>query len=124
MADLSKPILFCGTARPDDAKRFYAETLGLALLEDTPFALVFQCGELVLRVQKAQAPFTPLPFTQLGWEVQDIAASAARLAERGVEFVRYPGMDQDELGIWSVPGAKVCWFRDPDGNTLSLTQHG
>jgi len=50
--------------------------------------------------------------------VQDLAA-------RGVTFLRYDGMNQDEDGIWTTPtGARVAWFADPDGNTLSLTQGG
>ena len=41
----------------------------------------------------------------------------------GVRFEQYAGMDQDERGVWTAPGgAKVAWFKDPDGNTLSLTQ--
>ena len=62
--------------------------------------------------------------TVLGWQVSDIASAAEALTKAGVEFARYPGMDQDQLGIWSSPsGAKVAWFHDPDGNTLSLSQH-
>lgn len=65
------------------------------------------------------------PYTVLGWAVPDIAEAVAALAQRGVAFTRYDGMAQDELGVWTAPGgAKVAWFRDPDGNTLSISQHG
>jgi predicted enzyme related to lactoylglutathione lyase len=62
-------------------------------------------------------------YTVLGWRVADIAVATRELAARGVIFLRYEGMGQDEHGIWTAPGgAQVAWFADPDGNTLSLTQ--
>ena len=57
------------------------------------------------------------------WVVTDAAASVRGLAARGVHFERFPAMDQDELGIWTTPGSDlVAWFKEPDGNVLSLTQ--
>jgi len=54
--------------------------------------------------------------------VPDITATAQSLAERGVRFTRCDGMEQDELGIWTAPGGDmIAWFKDPHGNTLSLT---
>ena len=45
------------------------------------------------------------------------------LIKKGVVFERYDGMNQDELGVWTSPsGARIAWFRDPDGNVLSITQ--
>ena len=68
---------------------------------------------------------SPAPYTVLGWNVTDIAEAAQALRSSGVLFERYPGMTQDELGVWASPsGAKVAWFKDPDGNTLSISQHG
>jgi hypothetical protein len=65
----------------------------------------------------------PAKHTVLGWEVADIHAKTRELTSRGVRFERYDGLAQDESGIWTTPsGAKVAWFKDPDGNTLSLTQ--
>jgi catechol 2,3-dioxygenase-like lactoylglutathione lyase family enzyme len=67
--------------------------------------------------------FEPQRFTVLGWEVADAAAMARKLADAGVKLERYPGMEQDELGVWRAPGgARVAWFRDPDGNVISITQ--
>ena len=75
-----------------------------------------------LRIQKVEA-FQPRPFTALGWTVPDIGATVDDLSKRGVQFERYGGMDQDTRGIWNAPGgAKVAWFKDPDGNILSLTE--
>ena len=64
-----------------------------------------------------------VPYTVLGWAVEDIESVARELVSRGVEFETYDRMKQNELGIWNSPGgAKVAWFRDPDNNTLSLTE--
>jgi catechol 2,3-dioxygenase-like lactoylglutathione lyase family enzyme len=119
----SSPLVaFVATADPEQAKRFYGELLGLPLIDETPFACVFQTANAVLRI--AIAPdIAPAPYTVLGWTVEDIAAMIGDLSRRGVEFLRYEGIEQDELGVWRSPsGARVAWFHDPDGNLLSLTQ--
>jgi catechol 2,3-dioxygenase-like lactoylglutathione lyase family enzyme len=117
-----KAVAFVATARADEALRFYRDVLGLALVEDTPFAIVFDAFGTMLRVQKAGS-VTPAPYTAFGLDVPDIDAAARELARAGVEPVRYPHFDQDELGIWRAPdGARVFWFRDPDQNLLSLHQ--
>ena len=115
-------ITFLQTTHPEKAKAFYGDVLGLTLVEDSPFAIVFRSGRTSLRIQKVQS-FSPLPFTSLGWQVPDIRAAAQQLVAKGVSFQRYEGMKQDDLGIWLSPvGSQICWFKDPDGNTLSLTQ--
>ena len=115
-------VAFSQTTRPDEAKRFYGSVLGLRLKEETPFAIVFQAGQTMLRIQKTR-PFEPFPFTSLGWNVADITAFVHRLRETGVRFERFEGLEQDADGIWKAPGgARVCWFKDPDGNVLSLSQ--
>ncbi len=121
---LGKSDLICFAATRDAAaaKIFYADVLGLTLVEDGPFALVFDAHGTMLRVQKVQE-HEPPPFTVLGWRVDDVAAKAAALIAKGVRFQFYPGMVQDTNGVWITPdGAKVAWFKDPDGNTLSLTE--
>lgn len=86
------------------------------------YALVFDAAGTMLRVVIVEQ-FQPQPFTVLGWHVRNIQSCVADLTRAGVTFTRYEGMVQDDLGIWSTPdGAKVAWFADPDGNTLSLTQ--
>jgi catechol 2,3-dioxygenase-like lactoylglutathione lyase family enzyme len=118
-----KIVAFVATADPKKAMAFYRDTLGLTLVaEQLPFALVFDAHGTMLRVQIVKS-VAAAPYTSLGWRVDDIVAAAKVLAEAGVRFERYPGMDQDALGIWSSPsGAKVAWFKDPDGNTLSIGQ--
>ena len=115
-------ITFLQTTHPEKAKAFYGDVLGLTLVEDSPFAIAFRSGRTSVRIQKVQS-FSPSPFTSLGWQVPDIRAAAQQLVAKGVLFERHEGMKQDDLGIWLSPGgSQICWFKDPDGNTLSLTQ--
>ncbi|XUU60423.1 VOC family protein [Erythrobacter sp. HA6-11] len=116
------PILFVASARHDEALQFYRDVMGFELTEDSPFALAFDAAGTMLRVQKVEA-FEAYPFTAIGWRVSNIKATRDRIADRGVSFLDFPYFEQDERGIWTTPdGAQVCWFHDPDGNTLSLTQ--
>jgi catechol 2,3-dioxygenase-like lactoylglutathione lyase family enzyme len=115
-------ISFVATRNPSAARSFYEDTLGLRLVADEPFALVFDVNGRMLRIAKTDE-MTPAAHTVLGWEVEEIEAKVKDLCARGVVFLRFDGMPQDALGIWTSPsGAKVAWFKDPDGNNLSLTQ--
>jgi 4-carboxymuconolactone decarboxylase len=113
---------FAITAQPEAAKAFYADVLGLTLLEETDFALVFDAHGAPLRLQKLDE--TPPPAaTTIGWQVTDIDGEVRNLTVRGVAFERFGGLDQDDFGVWTTPaGARVAWFRDPDGNRLSLME--
>jgi catechol 2,3-dioxygenase-like lactoylglutathione lyase family enzyme len=106
------------------AKEFYRDTLGLRLLnEEPPFALVFEANGIMLRLGMGKE-LPPAHGTVLGWQVPDIAAAVRDLQQAGVSFERYDFMKQDELGIWTAPtGSKVAWFKDPDGNILSISEH-
>ncbi len=124
MLNKSKLIGFVATAKPDKAKAFYADTLGLTLVEDGPFALVFDANGTMLRVQKVKE-LSPPGYTMTGWDVSDIRTTVQQLVKKGVRFERYDFLTQDDLGIWASPaGAQVAWFKDPDGNILSLTEFG
>ena len=104
------------------ARSFYEGTLGLRCTEENPIACVFDASGTMLRVT-AVPELTPAGYTVAGWLVDDIAAVVKALVDVGVEFRRFEGMEQDELGVWTTPdGGKVAWFNDPDGNVLSLTQ--
>jgi catechol 2,3-dioxygenase-like lactoylglutathione lyase family enzyme len=117
-------IAFVATTDQQRAKAFYAGTLGLRLLSEDGFALAFDAGGTMLRVATVQA-LQPAAYTVLGWTVPDIREAVRGLTARHVRFQRYDGMGQDEQGIWTSPsGAKVAWFQDPDGNTLSVTELG
>lgn len=122
MLTSSHLVAFVATSDMERARQFYAGSLGLRMVEQTPFALVFDAQGTMLRVTSA-AKVTPAPYTVLGWSVTDIAATIGSLEDRGVSFDRHAGMEQDRQGTWTSPsGARVAWFTDPDGNVLSLTQ--
>jgi len=115
-------VAFVGTADPARARRFYEGTLRLPLVDASAFADTFASPGATLRVTAVER-VQPAPYTVVGWGVPDIAQAIRELAGRGVEFLRYPDMEQDDLGVWRSPtGARVAWFRDPDGNVLSLTE--
>lgn len=115
-------MAFVSTAQPDRARAFYRDVLGLALRHEDPFAIVFDANGVVLRVAKTPS-LTPAPYTVLGWRVGDVRSVVAALAARGVATERFPGLAQDADGIWTAPdGPRVAWFKDPDGNLLSVTQ--
>ena len=115
-------VAFVATADAGRARGFYEGALGLTLCEDSPFALVFDANGVVLRVQTVPS-VTAAQYTALGWTVTDIRDTMTALVHRGVVFERYAGLAQDDAGIWRSPGgAQIAWFRDPDGNILSLTQ--
>ena len=115
-------VAFVGTQNAPRAKTFYGQTLGLRLVSEDPFALVFDAGGTMLRVVTVREVH-PAGYTVLGWIVPDIARAVGDLEARGISFSRYDGMGQDDRGIWTSPsGARIAWFSDPDGNTLSLTQ--
>ena len=118
-----KIVAFVATRDTDRARAFYRDTLGLHLVaEQLPFALVFDANGTTLRVTIVHE-IVVAPYTVLGWEVADIAATARKLADAGVKLERFPGMSQDESGVWTSPGgARVAWFKDPDGNVLSVTE--
>jgi len=120
----SDVIAFAPTTDAERARAFYEGVLGLRLVADEkPFALVFDAHGIMLRVT-AVRELKPQQFTILGWRAADIEATIDRLAGAGVEFQRYKGMnDTDPRGIWNSPnGGRIAWFKDPDGNVLSLTQ--
>jgi catechol 2,3-dioxygenase-like lactoylglutathione lyase family enzyme len=121
----NSPVAFIPTTKPEAARAFYEKTLGLRFESADQFAIVFRVGPANIMLRVTIVPeFTPQQFTIFGWQVDDIVASVTDLAVKGVEFTRYGFMEQDERGIWNAPGGtKVAWFHDPDGNTLSLSQH-
>ena len=107
---------------PERSRRFYEQTLGLAFDNENPYVIVFRSGNTQIIAQKVKE-FVPIAATVLGWEVKDIENVVSALLKSGVVFEKYEGVEQDELGIWKSPGGKVAWFKDPDGNILSLSEH-
>jgi catechol 2,3-dioxygenase-like lactoylglutathione lyase family enzyme len=123
MLDSGRIMGFVITTDYDRAREFYEQRLGLHFVSVDQFALVMKSGESVIRISKA-GNFTPLQGTVLGWEVNNIEAVVAWLKERGVVFEKYQFLEDPESGIWKAPsGDKVAWFKDPDGNVLSVSEH-
>lgn len=115
---------FLATAKSDECRAFYEGQLGLKLTEDNQYALVFMLhNETELRISKVES-FAPHSFTVLDWQVADIKTAVDRLKNAGISFVTYEFMEQDENGIWTVPGdgTQIAWFKDPDDNVLSVSQ--
>jgi len=117
-------VAFVSIVDVERAKAFYRDTLGLRLvLEEPPFALVFDANGIMVRLGMAKE-LPPAHGTVLGWQVPDIEAAVRDLGQAGVRFERFEKLKQDHLGVWTAPiGDKVAWFKDPDGNILSLSQH-
>ena len=120
----SKLVAFAATTDATRAAAFYTGVLGLRVRYEDAFALSLDSDGIELRLQKL-AEFVPQPFTTLGWQVSSIATVVAQLRQHGVNFERYPWLEQDANGIWMAPsGARIAWFKDPDGNLLSVAEYG
>jgi catechol 2,3-dioxygenase-like lactoylglutathione lyase family enzyme len=113
---------FVPTIMPEKAKAFYRDVLGLELLSEDEYALEFNANGVLLRVTSVPE-LVPQNFTVLGWNVPDISSLIVQMNNKGIRCEKYQFLNQDDLGIWKAPGgSKVAWFKDPDGNLLSLTQ--
>ena len=114
---------FIPTIDPERAKEFYMNVLGLKLMSEDYYGMEFYSNGTLLRINKVNK-LNPHPFTVLGWDVEDLSSVIGSLSRAGVNFERYNFLEQDTIGIWTAPGGvKVAWFKDPDGNLLSLTEH-
>ncbi|MGB7680289.1 MAG: VOC family protein [Candidatus Acidiferrales bacterium] len=123
MLETGKMAGFVLTKDYEKAREFYAGKLGFEFVSLDQYALVVRVGGHAVRIVK-MPNFTPLQSTVLGWEVGDIEAVVAWLARRGVATEKYPFVQDRERGIWTAPGGdRVAWFKDPDGNVLSVSQH-
>jgi catechol 2,3-dioxygenase-like lactoylglutathione lyase family enzyme len=119
----AKMVGFVPTKDYEQARAFYEGKLGFDFVNLDQYALVMRVGGHMIRIAKVPN-FTPLQATILGWEVSDISAVATWLQGRGVVLEKFPFAQDRELGIWTAPnGDKVAWFKDPDGNILSVSQH-
>jgi len=105
------------------ATKFYVDTLGLSVRYEDDFALVLDANGVELRLQKV-GTLAPAGFTTLGWQVRDVVAVVTALEAAGIPVERYPWFEQDARGVWQAPsGARIAWFKDPDGNLLSVAQY-
>jgi catechol 2,3-dioxygenase-like lactoylglutathione lyase family enzyme len=112
---------FVSTTQPLKARQFYENKLGLKLLSEDKYGIEFEANGAHLRISIVEK-LAPQPFTVLGWDTNDIVSTVKRMNEKGILFERYTFIDQDESGIWTAPGGtRVAWFKDPDGNLLSVS---
>jgi catechol 2,3-dioxygenase-like lactoylglutathione lyase family enzyme len=122
----SMPVVaFVPCVKPERVRPFYEGKLGLRFVAEDQFAVVLDANGLTVRVVNVSGVpgHKPAPFTILGWSVPDIERAVRELQDKAIECESYPGMEQDLLGIWTSPsGARVAWFKDPEGNVLSLTE--
>jgi catechol 2,3-dioxygenase-like lactoylglutathione lyase family enzyme len=119
----AKLMGFLFTKDYDRARAFFESNLGFQFVSLDQFALVMKAGDTSIRIVKIPT-FVPAQGTVLGWQVQNIEAVVDWLAARGVVFEKYPFVQDRQRGIWTAPGGdKVAWFKDPDGNVLSVSQH-
>lgn len=120
--ETAAPAIIICTRDRARATAFYRDTLGLALAQEDNFAAIFNTGGVTLRLSLV-ADFMPHGHTILGFRVEDVEGTARALQEKGVTFEAVPKLKQDDLRIWTAPGGKikVGWFKDPDGNLLSVT---
>ena len=120
--EAAKPAIIICTRDRARATAFYRDTLGLPVVYEDNFAAVFSIGGVTLRVSLVP-DFTPHGHTILGFHVPDVLATVKALREKSVSFNIYPRFSQDDSGIWTAPGGtvRVAWFKDPDGNVLSVT---
>ena len=118
-----RPIVaFIPTTNATRARAFYVDVIGLAFVAEDAMAMMLDANGIMIRVTKVER-FTPQPFAILGWEVHSVVNIGEMLRGKGVKFERFNGLVQDENAIWTSPsGAKVAWFKDPDGNILSISQ--
>ena len=123
MLTSGKLVGFLATTDYDRARAFYEGKLGFEFVSLDQFALVVRAGEQKIRITKVPN-FAPLSGTVLGWEVDDVEAVVIWLKDRGVATEKYSFVADQGLGIWIAPsGDKVAWFKDPDGNVLSVSHH-
>ena|ERR1700690_1682218 len=123
MLGSSKIVAFLFTTDSKRARSFYEGVLGLRFISEDRFALALESNGNMIRISTSR-DFKPAQGTVLGWETTEIEKLVSGLRERGVSFEKFPGMNQDAIGIWTAPGSdKVAWFKDPDGNVLSISQH-
>jgi catechol 2,3-dioxygenase-like lactoylglutathione lyase family enzyme len=104
------------------ARRFYEETLGFVPIMDTPGGIAYRAKDSMLFVYPSEFAGTNKA-TAAGFTVSDIAATVAELKARGVRFEEYDMGDFKTVGgIAQTPGALGAWFKDTEGNIISLVQ--
>jgi catechol 2,3-dioxygenase-like lactoylglutathione lyase family enzyme len=123
MLTAGKMVGFLVTTDYEKARAFYEGKLGFKFVSLDQFALALRAGGNMIRIIRSET-FQPAQGTVLGWEADDVRATVLWLKGRGVMTEKYAFVPDQELGIWTAPsGDQVAWFKDPDGNVLSISHH-
>lgn len=107
------------------ARRFYEQQLGLVPGEEEDQSVRYPCAQGTgINVYLSAENAGKSPATLAGWFVDDLDQVMAELMSRGVVFEQYdqPGLRTDERGVFDAARFRAAWIRDPDGNTLALTE--
>jgi catechol 2,3-dioxygenase-like lactoylglutathione lyase family enzyme len=102
------------------ARKYYEETLGLKMAEERADGVLFESGGGRLLIYPSQFAGSNQG-TAAAWEVDDLEKVMVELRDAGVTFEEYdlPGL-KTEKGIATIQNTRGAWFKDPDGNILSL----
>jgi catechol 2,3-dioxygenase-like lactoylglutathione lyase family enzyme len=112
-----------GTVDMERALAFYGQTLGLSVISADAYGTSLEAGGTELRLTRVPAVVST-PYSQLAWRVADLTSVVTALAEVGIGVERFDHLEQDDVGAWTGPGGvRVAWFRDPDGNLLSVVEN-
>jgi catechol 2,3-dioxygenase-like lactoylglutathione lyase family enzyme len=109
----------------DRARRFYENQLGLVPDEQEQEGVRYLCAEgtsifVYLQPDNAGASSATLA----GWTVDNLDETMDELRSRGVHFEHYdqPGITTNERGVFDGGDFRAAWVKDPDGNTMAITQ--
>ena len=118
----SQGLAFVYVSDRERALGFYRDTLGLAVVASDPYGDYLQLPGALLRLTVIP-DLAPHAHPVLGFDVPDLAATAATMRQAGIDFDIFEGLGQDAEGVWTSPdGGKIAFFKDLDGNALMLSQ--
>ena len=122
MSGLAGLETFSGFSVDDlaQAKAFYTDVLGLTLTDESEFGFGLVTAAQTVFVYDKGKDHAPATYTVLNFQTADVDAVVDDLRARGVEFLRYDGMGQDDKGVAREFGPTIAWFADPAGNVISV----
>lgn len=107
----------------EKTRRFYEDVLGFTPDIEDPGGISYRSGNGRFNIYPTEFAGTA-QHTLIGWHTDDIEASVDELAAKGVTFEQYdyPGLKTDAKGIAQMGEERAAWFKDPEGNILSIWQ--